>query len=128
LPSRSIAARLKARHLPLEKMASELSKIKSLNMDEKAMVNKLMLVLREPLYASFLMAAVKLDDDVKRGLVPVEFGNIVNVSRRFSNLISAGKYPEAKNQDQPARTELDKIDLPPFLKQALVQILLNESP
>ena len=127
MPSRSIAVRLKARHLTLEKMASELSKIESLNVDEKALVNKLMDIFCEPLYASFLMAAAKLDDDVERGLIPVEFGDIAKVSQRFGGLISAGSRTEAKNQVHSTKKGSDMVDLPPFLKQALINIIRNES-
>jgi len=128
LPSRSTANRLKARHLPAEKMASELSKIKSLNADEKTLVKKLNEVLSNPLYASFLMAAAKLDDDVKKGLVPLEFGNIADVSEGFGNLILEGDRSKTKNQKQRSKPELDAVDLPPFLKHALISILQNESP
>jgi hypothetical protein len=126
LPSRSIANRLKARHLPAEKIASELSKIKSFDADEQTLVKKLKDVLSNPLYASFLMAAAKLDDDVKKGLIPLEFGNIANVSKRFGNLISGGENLKAKTRGKYAKTEA--VDLPPFLKQALINILQNESP
>ena len=113
--------------LPLEKMASELSKIKSLNKDEILLTARLKGVISNPLYASFLMAAAKLDDDVKRGLVPVEFGNIVDVTRRFGNLISGGTRPEANTQKRITKKEFDLVDLPPFLKQALINIIQNES-
>jgi adenosylcobinamide amidohydrolase len=123
LPSRSVASRLKARHLPVEKLASELSKIKSLNANEKNIAKKLNVILSNPLYASFLMAAAKLDDDVKKGLIPSEFGNIAEVSERFGNLISEGASSKAKTRVQRAKPELDVADLPPFLKQALFNIL-----
>ena len=126
LPSRSVADRLKARHLPLEKMASELTKIKALNASETALATKLREVTSNPLYASFLMAAAKLDDDVKRGLIPFEFGRITDVSKEFGNLISKGESREARNQRQPAKEELDEVDLPPFIRQTLINILLNE--
>jgi adenosylcobinamide amidohydrolase len=126
-PARSIANRLKARHLTFVKMASELSKIESLSMDETALVNKLMEVVCEPLYASFLIAATKLDDDVKKGLIPVEFGNIADVSQRFGKLISEGNSPKEKTR-QPAKAEFEAVDLPPFLKQALINIMQNEFP
>ena len=127
VPFRSIAARLKARHLPLEKMASELSKIKSLNKDEILLTARLKVVISNPLYASFLMAAAKLDDDAKRGLVPVEFGNMAEVSQRFGSLISGGTRPKAKTQKRITKKEFDLVDLPPFLKQALINIIQNES-
>jgi hypothetical protein len=109
-------------------LAFELSKIKSLNADEVALAARLKEVMSNPLYASFLMAAAKLDDDVKKGLIPLEFGNIAEVSEGFGNLISEGDSRKARNQGQPAKTELDAVDLPSFMKQALVNILLNESP
>jgi iron complex transport system substrate-binding protein len=126
LSSRSVVDRLKARHLPMEKMASELTKIKTLNAGETALATKLRGVTSNPLYASFLMAAAKLDDDVKRGLIPFEFGRITDVSKNFGNLISKGESHEARNQRQPAKEELDEVNLPPFIKQALINILLNE--
>ena len=124
---RSIADRLKARHLPLEKIASELSKIKSLNKDEVLLTARLKVAMSYPLCASFLMAAAKLDDDVKRGLIPVEFGNIAEVSQRFGSLISGGTRPEARDQKCVTEQEFDLVDLPPFLKQALINIIQNES-
>jgi adenosylcobinamide amidohydrolase len=120
LPSRSVANRLKARHLSVEKLASELSKITSLKKDEKSLTRMLHDVLRNPLHASFLMAAAKLDDDVKKGLIPAEFGNITDLSEKFGNLIREKKVTKAK----PA---LDLVDLPPFLKQALFSILQKKA-
>ncbi len=119
LPSRSVSSRLKARHLPVEKLATEFSKIPSLKTDEKTLETKINAILSNPLYASFLLAAAELDDDVKKGVVPLEFGDVADVSQRFGNLIARGK-------GAPAKSELDGIDLPSFLKQALFNILQNE--
>ena len=120
LPSRSVASRLKARHLPVERLASELSKIKSLKADEKTLRNKLDAILSDPLYASFLLAAAKLDDDVKKGVVPSEVGEVAEASRRFGVLISGrGSHRQLAGED------VDAVDLPPFLKQALLNILQN---
>jgi adenosylcobinamide amidohydrolase len=118
--SRSIAARLKARHLPLEKLAFELSKIKNLNADEKVLVKKLNDVLSNPLYAAFLMASAKLDDDLKKGLIPSEFGNVAVLSEDFGKLISSSRSRREKTGN-PA------VALPPFLRQALINILRNDS-
>jgi adenosylcobinamide amidohydrolase len=120
IPSRSIAARLKARHLPLEKLAFELSKIRSLNADENVLVKKLNKVLSIPLYAAFLMAAAKLDDDMKKGLIPSEFENVAILSEDFGKLISSSRSIREK-------TGNPEVDLPPFLKQALINILRNDS-
>jgi hypothetical protein len=119
LPSRSVASRLKERHLTVEKLASELSKIKSLKTDEKTLNGKLNAVLSNSLYASFLLAAAELDDDVKKGAIPLEFGDVAHVSRGFGNLICEGKR-------LPVKTGLDEVDLPPFLRQALFSILQSE--
>jgi len=121
LPSRSIAARLKARHLPVDKLASEFSKVKSLNADEKEIAEKLNAILSNPLHASFLMAAAKLDDDVKKGVIPSEFGSIPDVSERFGSLILGRNASREK-------TELEEVDLPPFTKQALLNILQSCLP
>jgi adenosylcobinamide hydrolase len=119
LPSRSVASRLKARHLPVEKLAYELSKIPSLKAEKKTLTAKLNAILVDPLYASFLLAAAELDDDVKKGVVPSEFGNIAEVSRGFGNLISQSKkFPEESG--------LGNVDLPPFIKQALFSILQSK--
>jgi adenosylcobinamide amidohydrolase len=120
LPSRSVAARLKARHVPVEKLASEFSKVKSLRNDEDALMKRLNAVLSEPLYASFLLAAAKLDDDVKSGLVPAEFGDVADVSKEFGSLVSERTAGIPKS-------ELDEVDVPPFLKQALLKIILSEA-
>jgi adenosylcobinamide amidohydrolase len=119
LPSRSVASRLKARHLPVKKLVLELSKIPSLKADEKAMATKLNAIFSNPLYASFLMAAAELDDDVKKGVVPSEFGDVAGVSRDFGNLISQRK-------ELTEESGLGEVDLPPFVKRALFNILQNK--
>jgi adenosylcobinamide amidohydrolase len=126
LLTRSVANRLKARHLQVEKLASELSKIKSWNADEKTIAKKLENALANPLYASFLMAAAKLDDDVKKGLVPSEFGDVADVSEKYGTLLLEGDSSKAERYRQRVKTELEAIDLPPFLKQALFNILQNK--
>jgi iron complex transport system ATP-binding protein len=120
-PARSVASRLKARHLPVEKLASELSKIKSLKTDQTTLAAKLNTVLHDPLYASFVFAAAYLDDNVKKGTVPSEFGDVTEASRKFGNLITEGKDPSTQS-------ELQEVDLPPFTKQALFSILRKEQP
>lgn len=127
LPSRSVAMRLEARHQPFERIASELSKINSLNTDKKALMEKLKKIFANPLYASFLMAAAKLDDDIKKELIPSDFGNVDYVSERFGSLISGAGSAHAKTREQCGEPELEGVGLPPFLKHALFNILKNES-
>jgi len=126
LPSRSIMNRLKARHLSIEKLASELSKVSCLKADEKALEKELIEVLSDPLYSSFLMAATKLDDDAKKGLLPSEFGNIANASITFGSLISESVPMKKKTPATYSKSELDSVDLPPFIKQALLKVLQKE--
>ncbi len=120
LPSRSVASRLKARYVPVEKLASELVKLKSLNADEKTLTTRLNAALTDPLCASFFLAATELDDDVKKGVVPRELSDLADVTRRFGALISNRKKPQSESG-------LDEVDLPPFLKHALLNILRNDS-
>ena len=128
MPSRSVTGRLRERHLSIEKLASELSKVKSLNMTEKTLYSKLVTVLRnDPLAASIIMAAVKIDEDIKKELIPPEFGKIDVVSKNFGKLLSRQAYNSAKDLDDSADSgEYREVDLPSFLKHVLMNILKNE--
>ncbi len=120
LPSRPVSDRLKARHQSVERLASEFSKLKTLNADEKALTEKMNAAIRNPIYALSLLAAAKLDDDVKKGLVPSEF-RISELSDNFGGLIPIrGKIEEIPNK------ELEAVDVPPFLKKTLLRVLLND--
>jgi adenosylcobinamide amidohydrolase len=119
MPSRSVMVRLRERHVSVERMASELAKVRSLYLTEEALRSKIVAMLRdEPLAASFLLAAVKLDEDVEKGLVPPELGRIEETSRRFGALFS-------KQTLSSVSVEFDVVDLPPFLKQALIGLLAS---
>jgi adenosylcobinamide amidohydrolase len=120
LPSRSVAARLKARQMSVEKLAVEFSKVKGLHASEEVLTKRLNAALANPLYASFLLGAAKLDDDVKMGLVPAEFGDLLDVSERFGGLVCEKTKGIAKN-------ELEEVDASPFLKQVLLKIILSET-
>jgi adenosylcobinamide hydrolase len=126
MPRRSVFNRLRERHLPIEKLASELSKAKSLNADEKTLAIGLTKMLRnDPSLASIVMAAAKIDEDVEKGLVPPEFGEIDVVSKKFGDvLLSKQTKSNAKAlSDSADSSEYDAIDLPPFLKQVLIKIV-----
>jgi hypothetical protein len=116
MPCRSILSRLKEMHLPVEKLALELSKVKSLDVDEKTLASMLVRILRtDPLSASVVLAAVKLAEDVEKGLVPPEFGQIDVLSRRF------GEFFNKQTGVDPA--EYASVDLPLFLKDVLIGIM-----
>jgi iron complex transport system ATP-binding protein len=116
LPHRSVSARLRERHLPIEKIASELSKMKGLRANEKTLAKNLTRMLRnDPVFAAAVMAAIELDEDVKGELTPPEFGKTASLSRRFGALLS--------NVGEPTLNEAERgnaVDLPPFLKQVLM--------
>ena len=70
---RTVLDRLKERHLPLEKLAAELSKVEGLDVDEKALAE---ILKNKPTCHRFLLAAAKLDDDFKKNLLPAELGDV----------------------------------------------------
>ncbi|MEM2099156.1 MAG: adenosylcobinamide amidohydrolase [Candidatus Bathyarchaeia archaeon] len=120
MPNRSIFDRLRERHLSIEKMAFELSKAKDINASEKGLVNLLMRVLRnDPLYASVVLAAANIDDEVAKGLIPPEFGDIALVSKRFGRMLlqKPGNNSYADVNDYAA------VNLPPFLKQVVISMV-----
>jgi hypothetical protein len=122
LPSRSVAARLKERHQSIDKLASEFSKVGILHMDEKALSEKLNAALNDPLRALCLLAATKLDDEAKKERVPLEFSSVADVSEQFGSLVSR----DWKSEEIP-KSELETLDVPPFLRQTLLRMLLNKT-
>ena len=120
LPCRSIFDRLSERHISMTKIASELSKVKSLSLDEKTLETSLTNLLKtEPFYASLVMAAIKLDEDLAKGLVPPEFGDPNVVSKRFGAAIISSQN---SNNIAPFNN-YDDVSLPYFLKQVVISII-----
>jgi adenosylcobinamide amidohydrolase len=118
IPRRSILNRLKERHLPVEKLAFELAKVKSLNADEKTIASHLSKILRnDPLSASVVLAAVTVAEEVEKGLVPPEFGQIDVLSKGFGAFFS--------KQTGVNAAEYDSVDLPLFVKDVLIGIMRN---
>jgi adenosylcobinamide hydrolase len=121
LPRRSVIKRLSERHLPIEKLASELSKVEGLTVDEKTLAK---ILRNEPLLASFLMATAKIDEDIKKELIPSEFGNIDVLSKNFGGLLSKQSRGSTKTPSGPANKEdYGSVSLPPFLKHVLVNLV-----
>ena len=119
MPCRSLFVRLKERHLSIEMMAAELSKAKSLNADTKTVAAVLTKALRaNPFYASIVLAAVGLDEDVVNGLVPPEIGDTAAVSKKFGEVLLSKQTPISVAYS----SDYDVVNLPPFLKQVLVHI------
>ena len=114
---RTLNRRLSEYHLSIDHLAVELSKVQVFG-DQKTIVSALERVLvSNSVSAAFLLAAVKLDDDFKKGLIPNEFGDITLLSKRFGCLILNQVF-----EDAPIFSE---VNLPPFTKQAAIGILQN---
>jgi adenosylcobinamide hydrolase len=126
MPCRSLFDRLRERHLSIEKLASELSKAKNLNVGEKMLAISLTKTLRtDPFSASIVMAALKIDEDVEKGLVPPEFGKIEVVSKKFGEVLLSKQTPRNVKAlgDLAYSGDFDAVNLPPFLKQVLISIV-----
>lgn len=110
---RTVLDRLKERHLPLEKLSAEVSKVEGLAVDAEELAQ----ILKDNSLAAFyLLAAAKLDDDVKKNLVPEGLPNIEELSIGFGTL-AISSVNTSRVQD------CDTVDLPPFIKQALITIV-----
>lgn len=120
-PTRSLMERLNGRHISIEKMATELSKAKSLNMSKEAL-SKIIhdMITQNPLSASIILAAAKLDEDVETGLLSPQTGKVDEISKLFGARV--GGCDKTVNFDD---AELAKIDLSPFLKAALIGLIKN---
>lgn len=114
VPNRSVTERLRERHLSVEKLASELAKVTSLHADEKSIAAVLQKKLGEPAFASAVLAAVKLDEDFKKGLAPPELGKATAAGVGFGELLSGQPVADA---------ELRSCELPSFLRQVLVALM-----
>jgi hypothetical protein len=113
--ARPLSRRLAEHHLSIEKLAFELAKSKAFG-DEKTLQTKLENILSsDHLASAFLLAAVKMDQEYKKGLIPKEFGDVNVLSKSFGKLIS--------KLERSQEAEYLKVDLPPFIKQALINIL-----
>ncbi len=119
LPHRSILNRLKERHLSVETLAHELSKINVLSGNEERLAYRLSDMIRnDTLFAAFLLAAAKADEDFHKGLIAGEFTKTEELG------IALGSFLQNKIPSQTIQSvkeaELDSVNLPPNLKQVLI--------
>jgi adenosylcobinamide amidohydrolase len=115
---RTLSRRLSERHLTIEYLAAELSKIQIFG-DKETIISTLEQCLTSnPVYTAFLLAATKLDDDLKKDLIPHDLGDTTSLSKSFGCLILKQKTIEKLPNFQ-------EINLPPFTKQAVIAILQN---
>ena len=123
---RSIAERLKERHLGLEKLALELSKIDDLGATQEEILSVLNKVAnKNSLGALIIFSAVNLDEEFKNGLLPSEVGDRAALGEDFGKLAS-----QALRKNQPKERIKDNEDkkspLSPFLKQFFASLLKEE--
>jgi adenosylcobinamide amidohydrolase len=111
--SRTVLDRLKERHLPPEKLAAEVSKVEGLTVTAERLAE---ILKNKPLTLAQLLVAAKMDDEVKKSILPVELGDVDGLSKRFSN-------PDNPTEDLAKLPSYDAVDLPPFLKQSLIKIV-----
>lgn len=122
-PSRSVIKRLTERQLSMEKIAFEVSKIKGLSLDVHTLEKMLK---SKPVFGALLLATAKLDDDIKKGLMPKEFGDVDLLSNQFSEMCMDSKKI---NIDSNAEiiNQIGSVELPPLTKHVLVAFLMNNN-
>ncbi len=106
--NRTVVDRLRERHLPLEKLAAEASKVEDLMVSAEQLAE---LLKSNPCSGAVLLAAAKMDDDYKKKLLPTDFSDWVEMSKCFRT-----------SQEQDMK-DYSFVDLPPFIKQALIEII-----
>ena len=106
--NRSVFDRLKERHLPVEKLAAEVSKVEGLAVDAKGLAE---ILKKNSSTGWLLLAAAKMDDDYKKNLLPTDFKDWNTASQPFNEMNRSGT------------PNYSTIDLPPFLKAALIKIV-----
>ncbi len=106
--NRNVLDRLKERHLPIEKLAAEVSKIEGLAVTAEGLAA---ILKTDPSGLALLLAAAKTDDDYKKNLLPTDLLDWETASRSLAD----ADYTELPN--------FDAVDLPPFIKTALIKIV-----
>jgi adenosylcobinamide hydrolase len=104
--NRTVLDRLKERHLPIEKLAAEISKIKGLEITAEKLTENLK---KNPSALASLLAATKMDDDYKKNLLPADFQNWNQIRE------ASGVYEKLQGYGN--------VELPPFIKDALINIV-----
>ena len=77
----------------------------------------------KPVFTTFLLAAAKLDDDVKKGLIPKEIRNVNLLSSQYSEMFLASNIIN----DAKIINQIDEVNLPPFTKHVLITFLMNNN-
>ncbi len=112
---RTVLDRLKERHLSVEKLVSEISKVEGLTVNAESLAE---ILKKNHVYLMLLLAAAKMDDDFKKNLLPADFKDWIQTSK-FFGLCTQNKLESTKTPNY------EFVDLPPFLKHTLINIVRN---
>lgn len=83
-PTRSVLSRLSERKMPIEEIVKEISKTNHFGISVEEINSRITKALGEkPLLALALMMTASIDEEVKKGLAPKEFGDINALSEEF---------------------------------------------
>ncbi len=107
--NRSVFDRLKERHLPVEKLAAEVSKIKGIEISAEKLTE---LLKKNPSALASLLGAAKMDDDYKKNLLPIDF-------KGWNQITDCVGLSE----DCKKLQGYEAVQLPPFIKYTLIKIL-----
>jgi adenosylcobinamide hydrolase len=113
--TRTVSDRLMERHLGLDKLAAEVSKVEGLAIEAAELAK---ILKNNPASGGYLLAAAKMDDDYKKNLLPTDFADWNEASECFG-------ASEISKTDCSKDLNYSSVDLPPFLKHALIKILKN---
>lgn len=119
-PRRSIIKRLAERKLSVQKLATEISKIDNLTLESHKLEK---ILLSEPTFASILLAATKLDEDIKKELIPKELENLPLLSRQFGKMLLDSKNTSINKKFD----NYSNVKLPLFTKHVLIAFLINNN-
>jgi adenosylcobinamide amidohydrolase len=104
--TRTVFDRLKERHLPIEKLATEVSKIEGTEVSAEKLAE---ILKNNPPALTSLLAAAKMDDDYKKNLLPTGFQNWAQMADTLEDYKKLQGYNAA--------------ELPPFIRNVLIRIV-----
>jgi adenosylcobinamide amidohydrolase len=122
-PCRSILNRFAEKKLPIKELVGEILKESSLRINgEEAWLKITEAIKAKPFFALALTMAANIDEEVKKGLIPKEFGDINSLIEEFKeNLFKSAS--DGKSHNPSIDTEKINSNSHPFLKSALLCII-----
>jgi adenosylcobinamide amidohydrolase len=119
-PTRSIWKRFSERKMPIEELITEVSKTSHVNMSLEEITSK---ISKEPLLALFLMMAANIDEEIKMGLIPEEFGDINALSEKFTRNFLWTIHNKEERLHHSMKVNSVNSNSHPFSKSILSQII-----